>query len=506
MGQRSSLARLHPSYSLGFALVLGLVACVTTPRVQARPPLVNCSPSTPVSATTQPNFILIVTDDQDAASSAYMPELQKQIGCEGVTFNNAFVTTSLCCPSRASILRGQYAHNHQVFSNKGQNGGFSQVYKLGLEQSTIATWLHDAGYTTMFAGKYFNGYSNKMPDYIPPGWDEWMGWLNGPYYNYQVNDNGGVVTYGKDPDDYSTDVIRDYALGFLENTGENQPFFMYLAPLAPHWDDQTTPLSAVAPSRHEDDYQDLQLPYKPSLNETSMSDKPSWLRGIPKQDLTTLDEVYQKRLRSLLAVDDLITALIQTLERTGQLENTYIIFTSDNGYHLGEHRLSQGKQLAYEEDIRVPLLIRGPGIPTGVKREELALNIDLPVTIADLAGVEVPSFVDGRSLAPLLMNESTVWRKNFLIESWRPTDATDVNQLVSNYQGIRTATHKYVQWTYPEEALEVYDLRQDPYELSNLQGQGLPNEQAWASHLEALSKCIAEVCRTLENKDLNSLE
>jgi N-acetylglucosamine-6-sulfatase len=481
-------------------LPFGVVAYVTSPRVQSQSPTVNCSPSSPATTTPNPNFILIVTDDQDAASSVYMPELQKHLACEGVTFENAFVTTSLCCPSRASILRGQYAHNHQVLSNKGQNGGFSQVYKLGLEQSTLATWLHDAGYTTMFAGKYFNGYSNKLPDYIPPGWDEWMGWLNGPYYNYQVNENGQLISYGKREANYATDVIRDYALEFLEDTEDRQPFFLYLAPTAPHWDDQTTPLSALAAKRHQNSYQNLQLPYKPSLNEASLSDKPPWLRRLAKQDLNILNEVYQKRLTSLLAVDDLITALVQKLEETGQLEQTYIIFTSDNGYHLGEHRLPQGKQFAYEEDIRVPLFMRGPGIPAGLNRDELALNIDLAVTIADLAGINVPSFVDGRSLTPLLTHDSPMWRKNFLLESWKPIE------LISNYRGIRTTTHKYVQWTYPEQALEVYNLSQDPYELSNLQGQGLINREAWASHLEALSTCQAEECRELENKILDSLE
>lgn len=483
-------------------LLCGLVACTTHTRPQSKPPVIICDSYFPTPTTTQPNFILIVTDDQDTASAAYMPELQKQIGCQGVTFENAFVTTSLCCPSRASILRGQYAHNHQVLFNKGENGGFSQVYNSGLEQSTIATWLHDAGYTTMFAGKYFNGYPSGTPSYVPPGWDQWMGWLNGPYYDYQVNENGQVVNYGKAPEDYSTDVIRDYGLEFLEKSG-NQPFFMYLAPFAPHWDAQTNPLIALVASRHQNAYRDTWLPHKPSLNEINMSDKPNWMRNLGTQNLGSLNEIYRHRLESLLAVDEMIAALLHRLEEVGQLENTYIIFTSDNGYHMGEHRLPQGKQLGYEEDIRVPLLVRGPGIPIKVNREELVLNIDLAVTLAHLAGVTPPDFVDGRSLTPLLMNESVAWRQNFLIESWRPTETT---QLVSNYQGIRTSTHKYIDWSYPEEALEIYNLSQDPYELRNLQGPGLTNKEAWASHLEALGKCIAEVCRDLENKDLDSLE
>ena len=452
--------------------------------------------STPLS---QPNLILILTDDLDLGPIgyptpiAYMPQIQSLLVNQGLTFSNAFVTRSLCCPSRASILRGQYPHNHTITSNRLPDGGEARFRELGLDSSTIATWLQAAGYQTVLIGKYMNSYARPWR-YVPPGWNEWYGKVDtiaeGGYYNYKLNENGQIVIYGSDPEDYLTDVEAGKATDFIRRT--TPPFFIYLAPAAPHGDPSTP-----AP-RHVGFFAGMIAPRPPSFNEADMSDKPTWLRSKPlltPNQIDRIDATYRARLETMLAVDDMVAALVQTLEETGQLDNTFIFFTSDNGYHLGQHRLI-GKDTTYEEDIRVPLIVRGPGVPAGQTVDHQALNTDLAPTLAELAGASAPEFIDGRSLVPVLSQTPPpleTWRQRFLVERWPPSDLG--NPRVNH-------TLRTLQYTYTEylEDYELYDLSSDAYQLENFYSTADPGLIAQlVSQLDAQKVCAAASCRTAED-------
>jgi N-acetylglucosamine-6-sulfatase len=464
--------------ALGLAALLA--AGVTTP-----PGKVDESDA---QAPERPNIVFILTDDLDTESVSAMPELESKLIDVGTTFNNAFVTDPLCCPSRATFLRGQYSHNTRIAGNSPPEGGFGKFKRLGLERSTVATWLDDAGYDTFYAGKYMNGYDDTT--HVPDGWDRWYGWL-GQYYSpggeYRLNENGDIKRYSLDKV-HDTDLLKDKAIDFIrDQRGNGKPFFAYLAPNAPH-----TP--AYVPARHEGMFSDRSLPRSPSFNEEDMSDKPEIVRNLPMDhdEVKSLGNLYRKRLASLQSVDGMIGALITTLRHTNQLDNTYIIFASDNGYYFGEHRRID-KSLAYEESIRIPLVIRGPDVPAQ-KVNHLVLNNDFAPTVAQLAGVDPPGFVDGKSFVPLLRTEKPsleAWRTGFLVEHVTPT-----------YQALRTNDHTYVEWS--NGVKELYDLEADPYQLHNLLNSDLKNPPpepattGLAAQLAALRDCRVDQCRAAE--------
>ncbi len=446
----------------------------------------------------KPNIMFILADDMREDDFEHMPQTRKLLAGQGLTFSNAFVTHSLCCPSRASILRGQYTHNHQVLTNIGPMGGFEKFRSQGHETSTIATWLQSGGYRTVLLGKYLNGYGNRGSEmYIPPGWDEWYGRLDKySYYEYQMNENGKITSYGSANKDYYTDMLAGKAKDYVRRTAnDSSPFFMYLAPLAPH-----SPYTPA--SRHENAYENARAPRSPSFDERDISDKPEWVRDMPRlgKDVEKVDRTYQGRLRLLLSLDEMVAGLIEELRATGELDNTYVFFTSDNGYHLGEHRLSKGKRTAYEEALRVPLAVRGPGVPTGASAEQMALNIDFAPTIAELAGVPASEFVDGRSLAPLLDGSppaTSSWRSAFLVEHWSG-GTTDVRE-APTYAGVRTQRHKYVEHATGDK--ELYNLDSDPYELENrYKTAQTARVEGLKSRLEALKGCAGEACREAEDR------
>lgn len=478
----------------------------------------------------RPNIIVIVTDDLDAASLEAMPRLKELLVSQGTSFANFFVSLALCCPSRATILRGQYAHNHQVLTNRPPEGGFQRFHALGHELSTVATWLHDAGYHTVLLGKYLNGYPHGVdPAYVPPGWDEWYSPVGGtPYANfsYRMNENGTIVGYGQREDDYLTDVLARKANDVIWRAADGGwPFFMYLATYAPH-------APATPAPRHQDTFAGVAAPRPPSFNEEEddISEKPAWLRTRPPlrpRQIEQIDALYRRRLQSLQAVDELVERLVGALEATGQLSRTYLFFTSDNGFHLGQHRLPQGKNTAYEEDIRVPLIVRGPGVPAGRVVEHLAANTDLAPTFAELAGLAAPEFVDGRSLVPLLRSEPpapTQWRQAVLIEHvanrarqrqvqeqrrWEPPRERRApprrrparGGRAPAFAAIRTAQYLYVEYVTGER--ELYDLRADPYELANLADVAPPALlSSLAMHLHALQGCAGASCRAAEDVPL----
>ena len=444
-----------------------------------------------------PNIIFILTDDLDYNSFARFPRLKSLMTDQGSEFNNFFVSFSLCCPSRSSILRGQYIHNHQVVSNKKPDGGFVKFHSLGHENSTIATWLQAAGYRTVLIGKYLNDYPGGAvaPSYVPPGWNEWYSPVAGkPYseFDYSLNENGKIVRYGTTPQDYMVDVLSHKATDYIQRTNTAQrPFFLYIAPYVPH-------APATPAPRYLNSFPNAKAPRSPSFNEADVSDKPAWIRHklrLNSSEISGIDQRYRRRLQSMEAVGDLVSNLIQTLKATNQLDNTYIFLTSDNGFNLGEHRIPFGKSSAYEEDIHVPLVVRGPGVPAGRVVKEMGLNIDFAPTFAQLAGVAAPSFVDGRSLVPFLSNNPppSDWRQAILLE--RLTDNANTKAVnPPKYEALRTNRYKYVEYVNGER--ELYDLQTDPHELNNLAGTADSKLIKQLSlQLATLKSCAGASCR-----------
>lgn len=454
----------------------------------------------------QPNIIIILTDDMDSKLMPYMPNTNQLIGQQGATFTNYFITTPICCPSRASMLRGQYAHNTDIMEN---SPGFARFFKLKEEEDALPVWLNNKGYQTALIGKYLNNYpTNAGRNYVPPGWSLWNAFQDGKdfYYDYTMNENSKIVEYQNATSDYSTDVIKNKALEFI-NAQTDSPFFLLISVYAPHG--PSTPAS-----RHSALFNDLKYPQTPSFNETDISDKPLVIQALSQTgdefDEGDANYLFQKRAQSLQAVDELVAEVIALLEKINQLENTYIIFTSDNGFHMGEHGIPAGKGLAYEEDIRVPFLIRGPNITAGSQISQMTANIDLAPSIAELANVTVPNFIDGRSFVSLLQNTPPNWRTGLLIEfgyirdeanssnqnQAPPTD--EAREEIPKYRAIRFENFIYIEYENGE--IEFYDLINDPYQLENLASQ-LSEEMLLGLHnqLQALQVCVADECIEIEN-------
>jgi arylsulfatase A-like enzyme len=426
-------------------------------------------------ADAKPDIVLILTDDQRWDSLRHMPNVHRLLVEKGIRFSNAFVVNSICCPSRGTILTGQYSHTTGVYKTGGAYGG----YKAFRDESTVATWLHGAGYRTGLLGKYLNGYMDTRR--IPPGWDRWFAFEQnggaGYYYHYQVNDQGTIRSFGTTPADYSTTRLANGAVRFIDNaTG---PLFLYVAPYAPHGPADPAPMDVAA-------FPHMKPARPPNYNEVDVSDKPAWLKGLPRmtvEERTRTDELRVNQYRSLLAVDRMVGRIVHALTVSGRLDHTMIVFTSDNGLALGEHRWPRRKEVAYEESIRVPYVVRyDPLISTPRTDRHLALNLDLAPTFAEVAGVEGPD-VEGRSLLPLLRSADEPWRSDFLVEHLAPGGG----QPPTTFCAVRTTGHLYVEYLGGEE--ELYDLRLDPFELENAADD--PDQE---SVLEALRVRARELC------------
>ncbi|MFD1932499.1 sulfatase [Nonomuraea mangrovi] len=447
---------------------------------------------------TRPNIVLILADDLEYGVLEHFPAITSQLVRQGASFDHVFVTNSWCCPSRASILRSQYVHSHTVWTNTAPEGGFSRFYTAGLDRSTIGSWMRGAGYRTALMGKYLNHYPGGVAPatYVPPGWDQWAVPVKRLYeeYDYTLNENGRLVEYGWGEDDYLEDVLAEKAKDFVSAPG-TQPFFLYLAPVAPH--------SPANPARrHADAFPNAKAPRPPSFDQPDLTKEPLWLRDLPRVGTTgeeRIDERYRARLRAMLGVDDMVDTLVSALQQAGKLDNTYIFFGSDNGFHLGTHRLRQGKTTPFEEAIRVPLVVRGPGVAPGSTISAMAQTVDYAPTFAELAGVVPPSFAEGRSLAPLLRGITPPnWRRNALIEFSRPTNPDLESQtLVPAYSALRTATHTYVKYVTGE--TQLYDLTTDPYELNNLAATADPGlVRDLQARLDLMRTCSGATCRTAD--------
>lgn len=514
----------------------------------------------------KPNIIFILSDDEDLAAHAYMPKTKTLLHDQGTTFTNFFVSYSLCCPSRASILTGQYSHNTHIEGNDPPAGGFIKAYQLAMEQQTLPVWLQQAGYHTMLVGKYLNGYGRAetadivSPTYIPPGWDEWYGAMAAaPYrdYDYDLNEAGAVVHYGAAASDYLTDVIAQKAVDAIHRSADSsQPLFLYLAPFTPHFPAQYAP-------RHAQMFSDFKLPRTPSFNEADVTDKPYIIKIsklLTATQIRQLETLYVKRLRSLQAIDDLVEAVVNALAETNQLDNTYIVYMSDNGFHMGEHRQPRGKNLPYEEDIRVPFVIRGPNIAQGALESRFGVNIDISPTLLEMAGVELPPTIDGRSVLSLLMDSENsklshrntnfaamsslpvmqmlaldrdvaalfqtdnkpafkralitplqrmnssaadpAWRNCFLVTRGTQVGALqEVGDAATGtvaFSGLRCTGFTYVEWKSGNR--EFYDLNSDPWQLQNISSSLTVDQlSALSVHLHELASCSGTRCQYIEN-------
>ena len=455
-------------------------------------------PTQAEALTAKPNLVFILTDDMRKDDLRYMPKTRNLLQGKGTSFRNAFVSDGLCCPSRATIMRGQYAHNTGVWSNREPDGGWRTYLENGLERDNVATRLDAAGYRTGLFGKYLNNYESA---HVPRGWDRWFAtW--GEYYGYYANDQGTIRRFGTRARAYRTDVESSKTRAFIANSvAHGKPFFAYVALKAPH-NAKGSGVAIPAPrDRHV--YDGLRAPRPPSYNEQNISDKPPWIRQLPRLSAATradIDKRHENRAESLQAVDDLVAGLIGELRDKGVLSDTYIFFTSDNGWHHGEHRIPKGKARPYEEDVRMPLLVRGPGVAEGRLAQEMALNTDYMPTFTDLAcpssspcDTQNWTYVpDGRSLRPVLEGNATTWRSAVLLEGHHTLEGG----ATPTHSGIRTSGgSKYVEYAGGKK--ELYFLGRDPYELNNRYPSVTPSA-GLISRLDALKGCAGGGCRAVE--------
>jgi N-acetylglucosamine-6-sulfatase len=439
----------------------------------------------------RPNVLVVESDDQTRESMRVMDNVNSLIGGQGATFKRSFVNFSLCCPSRATFLTGQYAHNHGVWSNEGPDGGFSGFESLHANNN-LAVWLRRAGYYTAMIGKYLNEYHDDSP--VPPGWSEWHAAPEGfGVYNYPLNNNGTLVNYGQDPADFKQDVLTAKAVNFVDRRAPKpMPFFLWLTYTAPHWsppDPNPNPpfdcRHAAKPApRHADAFNSEPLPKPPNFNEADVSDKPGSIRSLAylnADQITDIQRTYRCELESLLSVDEGVKQVVDALRATGELNNTLIVYTSDNGFFHGEHRIPWDKRHIYEESIRVPLEMRGPGIPHGETVSDLAINADLAPTIVDVANANPGLVMDGRSLIPVAKQPGIERGRELLIEE-------------PGFKAIRTERYMYEERSSGEQ--ELYDLQKDPFELVSRH-----NAPAYASvkaqlatELHKLQDCAGASC------------
>jgi N-acetylglucosamine-6-sulfatase len=518
-------------YHFAAYITVGIVSAAIGVPYSLKPNIEFAMGKAATIAQTKPNVVVIMVDDLSigelnvALHQGWMPNLKRHVIDKGTTFTNSFVSNSLCCPSRATFLTGQYPHNHGVLGNVLPQGGVTKFK----DNSTIATCLQKAGYRTGHVGKYLNGYGEDNlknqpsddPTYIPPGWDDWQATVGGStyrVYNYIINDNGKLVGYGAAPSHYQTDILARRSVNFInesEQISDAKPFFLTIMPLAPHAEFHLGQYrvnygfqDTIRPApRHIGTAINIPLPKTPSFNEQDVSDKPAWLKNIPAllpQHINIFQKVYRDKLESVRAVDDLIGTVVSALLQNRELDNTVILFTSDNGFLFGEHRL-RAKMWAYEEAIRVPLFIRAPGFSTPQLVGKFVINNDLAPTIADFAKTTPNIVMDGRSLIPLLKNPNlSSWRKRLLIEYWN----TPSLPFIPTYSAVRTSSvdtatpnQLYVEYTGGER--EFYDLTSDPNQLQSLHKQGGRRQQQvkilqnWLARLKA---CKGKSCQILENR------
>lgn len=479
-----------------------------------------------------PNIVVLTTDDQTVRDMIALPQTQALIGGQGASFARSYVSFPLCCPSRATWLTGQHAHNHGVLGNTAPDGGYAMLK----DGQTLPVWLQTRNYRTIHVGKMPNGYAESDQDYVPPGWrlpdGEFYGFIPDPpsaYYGFKLNENGVPVQYT--PLDYQTDVYATKATQAIAShtaTSPTRPLFLEVDFFAPH--DPAEP--AI---RHDGAFASARLPIDKSFNEKDISDKPAWLRGVRRMGRGLISKItnrYRNRLESLLAVDEAVSTIITELNTRGILDNTYIIFTSDNGFSQGQHRLHQGKFVAYDTSSRVPLLVRGPGITAGARPNELVTNVDLVATILDIANASPQITVDGRSYLPFARSPSTHSERPILFETGRAIALADpagasaagkggrkkssiyvknldldrTAQLAGRvikppkYRGIRT--RRYLLIKYSDHGRELYDMAKDRLQVNSVYKNPRYKriKKLLLKRLAQLAQCSGDTCNPIIKK------
>ena len=457
-------------------------------------------------ALARPNVVLIMTDDQTLAALRYMPQVNRLIGDSGTTFQQVIATFPLCCPSRSTQLTGQYAHNHGVLHNSGPFGGFKALDHT----NTLPVWLQQAGYRTMHVGRYLNGYEAR--DGIPPGYSDWYTAPHSTAFNYahwSVNENGTLHSYpdADRPDEYETDYFTRKAVELIDNAAPSeQPFYLQLWYVAPHRGGPTDPddpptVGTPSPApRHHDMFAGVPMPRPPNFDEADMYDKPQVVGDRPRlspEEIAGIEENWRQELETLQAVDEGVAQIVGALDRSGELKDTLVVFTSDNGFMHGEHRAQAEKVLLYEESIRVPLLMRGPGIPRGQRDDRLVGNIDIAPTILDETDVAPGRVQDGISLLDMEADPDAFWGRDLLIENGRGANN------VPSYRVIRTNRFVYAEHLSTGE-YELYDLLNDPYELRSVDGfdKYAAVQADLAGRLHRLIHCAGAACQMEPNLTL----
>ena len=498
----------------GLAALVGLLVLAGVGAAEAQSPDEAAGPK-------PPNFIVIMTDDETVGDMAVMPRTRRLIGRAGVTFTRSYVSYPVCCPSRATYLTGQYTHNNDVRClYRWCHGGYGSLK----QEEYLPVWLRRADYVTSHIGKFLNGYGSEWPAEKPKGWSEWNGLIDHSTYRmwgYKIFEEDHAKTYGRpfrgDPRFYQTDVLRRKAVDFIRRRSRGaDPYFLSVAFVAPHHESShmqkhTGRLVRAAP-RHRGHFAHLSYVPKPrSYNEQDVSDKP-WFVGRWNKLLTpareaAIAERMRERRESLLAVDEAVEAIVDVVRRSGELDNTYVLFTSDNGYMQGEHRVPMGKMLPYDPSTQVPLLIRGPGIPHGRQSPELVGNVDLTPTILDATpATSAKITMDGRSFLPFARNPGLTSARPLFHETGgvgakgrghREEGAPNVQVKVPAWRAVRTTRWLYVDYDGPTS--ELYDLNRDPAEMRSLSRD--PTLRIRKNTLRRilfdLSRCAGRACQKL---------
>jgi len=446
----------------------------------------------------RPNIVLITTDDQTLADFKYMPRTRRLIARQGVTFDG-ISPHPLCCPARAEILTGQFAQNNRVRSNFGKFGGYRRLR----DGNTIATWLDRAGYRTIFMGKFLNGYGAHTDRAAAPGWDDWNPTVGGVYryHDFTVRQNRRLRSVKA----YQTDFFTDLAVQRIRGAAKRRaPFFLWQSYVAPHTacppvrETRTCWSPPKAAPRHSRMFLNAQPPSKRSRayneEDSTFSDKPFPLRDtalLTRLETRKIVQLHRRRLQSLQAVDDGVARMLRALKRAGELNNTLVIFTSDNGYLLGEHRYT-GKVLPYEPALKVPLLMRGPRIPRGVVRNRIGTIVDVAPTIVAAAGARPRRLMDGHSLLPVARRGAPSW-ETLLIQAG-PYRLRD-QPYGWLYRGVRTPRYTYARYLFSSED-ELYDRRNDPAQLHNLAGDPRYTRilTALRNRTDTLKGCAGQRC------------
>jgi len=436
----------------------------------------------PSLADERPNIILFLTDDLSKTEIVRLKGFRDTLE-QGRTFPRAYVTDPNCCPSRASILLGKYVHNHGIITNNPAHNGGWQAFRP-YEDETVAVRLKEAGYSTALFGKYLNNYDQNV---IPPGWDRWFVRINNYYTGtpvYRVTDNGRIREFDL-RDNSSTNYLLPPALRFIRNA--ERPFFLVFsteAPHGPYWPER----------KYRDDFSRERYPLTPSYNERDVSDKPPNVRRLPvlgEEARRDFDESWRGRLRELLTVRDAYGKMLRVLAEEGELDNTYIIFTSDNGFHMGQHRLGKGKHWGYREDIEVPYYVRGPEVPPRSRTYRLVSHMDLAPTFLEIAGLPPDPEMDGMSLLDVYRNRQVGWRGQLLVEGWRYSkDYTSLE----HWQTLVRPMSFYIR--YPDKGWRELYYAKDRYQLESRHGD-VPEEtiRKLDAAVFRLAGCSGTQCR-----------